>query len=488
MDLQLQTAISLVNQISENDMPMISLPLLEKLSNRCQHLLRIKQNAVQLVESIPKEIWYSIFYFSIQTFVSADTRAQQLLLIGLVCSRWNPIIKRLFKQSFYHLHTSADRFLCRFPEIQTLSVQCPYGGPPQITEKSIKNLTQLTHLEIKNCSFAQTEYFKLLPTFTSLTSLHMCDVSVLPPLNGRLGIRYLSTTFHGFLPQLPCLTDLSYSGPICMKFMEELAKLKALNRLSIQFQSFPETLNNQNLLIYPLWCLTNLTSLALRNESAHPLPDLEIAASNLTPLPKLSRLELTGNVMIKDSLSVLTKLSFLNIAQNGSIKDSQIEPLTQFTGLNVNGNNVSFNAVEKIVGLRDLRLCGNRMPGVCELTLTHLELNLYYPVEIPSFPFGVKHFGNLRSLKVVVNTLLGRKIDPCLSQLTNLTSLSFQASDTITDQSIQCLTRLKWLDMNGTEAITLNSLVHLTQLQCLFLRYAHLAPSKTISLLFSSYS
>lgn len=374
---------------------------------------RIGENDYRDTVELPDELWILIL-----RFLSNEKRFP----LSTVSKAWSEFInKSVVCLQFEDDSAVLGTDLKRFPHLTELSIMASsindddikglkilnklaiwmQSEDYEITDMGIKELTNLTHLDIPhNYGITNHSISKLV----NLTHLDIYDSLV----SGD-GIKYLTK-----------LTWLNLDGDSF--FDEDLCRLTNLQTLS---------LNNTGISNECLSLLTNLTRLNIKDcynittESIALLVNLvglnygeymhDHDILNLVNLTRLKELSIMYGSFSNGSIAQFTNLTHLEIDHCADITDEGISRLTNLMVLTPN-HNITINSLFLLTNLKHLDILH------CT-TITDQELSL----------------------------------------LTNLTSLTLH--EEITDSGIQNLTNLTHLDMKDCDRITWKGLENLVKLE-----------------------
>lgn len=322
---------------------------------------------------------------------------------------------------------------------------------------TLKDLQSLTHLDLNSNKISDGTFLKNLFNLThlDLSSNEISDWSFLNSLSSLtcLDLRNHQISDGAFLTNSPKLTslDLSYnsiSGGAFLKYLTNLTSLDLTNS-NISDGSF---LKN----------FSNLTSLNLRNNNISD-------GSFLKNLSNLTSLNLrNNNISDGSSLSNLLNLKSLNLSNNNISKGEFLKNLTNLTSLNLGDNKISEAFLTNLTNLTSLHLDSTNISDWSFLNsiskLTSLGLS-YNNISDGTF---LKNLPNLTSLYFSDNKISDWSF---LNNLSNLETL-FLSSNKISDaSSLETLSNLTYLYLNSNKVSDLSFLKGLANLTELYLRY-----------------
>lgn len=291
---------------------------------------------------------------------------------------------------------------------------------PLINDTVLKNLTNLTNLNLGDNELITDDGIKNL---SQLTSLNLSN-------NDKI-------TDEG-IKNLTALTSLNLTNTekISNKVFKNLIELRSLNLT-----------DNEEISDKGIENLKNPTKLIILNLATND----EISDDALQLLTNLADLDLTNNEMITDNgIQGLPEITRLNLARNPEITDEGIKNLKRLQSLDLSLNNRITNAgIENFPHLTDLNLAYNRkidrLPNLVHLRNLDLTFNgLIGNSEL-------KKLINLTHLNLASNPKI---TDAGIEDLMELISLNLDRNRNITDAGIQKLMKLTTLDLSGNQLIT----------------------------------
>lgn len=338
------------------------------------------------------------------------TRIEQIYDLSLVCSQFNSIIIKRIKPKM-----------------------CQELPPYLLRRLNAKNITNVPYITTINRWFSNIteEMLLMLPNLTKL-SLNCCDVKCFNLLTILRDLSICGTSNIINISNLRNLTSLNLAwytvGNTHDQAINGLSTLTSLRKLNI---------SNNNLITDNIFShFTNITSLNLASNDT-----ITNISGTVSPY-KLRKLGLSCNKNIRD-ISLYTNLTSLDLSQNKYI--TSLGSLTNLTKLNLTNNKVIKN-ISHLTNIHILDLYANYVISINEICdMDIYELNLSHNDMIRYIPFT-----NLTSLDLSYNSVIRNTHIVNLS----LNKLILESNTRITLNGIKHMTNLTYLSLDMNEVIT----------------------------------